>query len=244
MREPMLIASELCFEYERANPVIDDLSFSIFGGKVVGLLGENGAGKTTLFDLICGVKTPISGSLHMDFSHTQIAYLPQNLTTPPAMKISEVVDLIACLQGVGVRKAKSKIEALWPPSIKDRYSKIQSRRSNSCSYGEKRLIITAAMLAMNDTKSLFILDEPTAGVDVQYRYLMWKMIKEVVDNEKTIIVSSHILEEIGTNTDEFWFLKKGGIERYPDMRHFLREYSAETPDEAFINATVNPLCHA
>lgn len=238
MKQEILSVNEICFEYEHGNPVINELSFSVSGGKVVGLLGENGAGKTTLFDLICGVKKPHAGSLCMDFSHEEIAYLPQNLTTPPAMKMKEVVDLISCLQGVGVEKAKIKIAELWPDAIKERYNRVKDRRSNSCSYGEKRLIITAAVLAMNDAKKLFILDEPTAGVDVQYRYLMWKMIEKVKSENKAIIVSSHILEEIGNNTDGFWFLKKNSMEFFSNMSSFLAKHSANTPDEAFINATV------
>lgn len=238
MKTSILNANQLCFEYERGNPVINELSFSVGNGRVIGLLGENGAGKTTLFDLICGIKKPLSGSLQLACSHREIAYVPQNLTTPPAMKIKEVVDLISCLQGVGVKRAKQKIDSLWPNAIKERYNKIKNRRSSSCSYGEKRLIITAAVLAMNDTKKLFILDEPTAGVDVHYRFLMWKMIENVKNEQKTIVVSSHILEEIGKNTEGFLFLKQNQIENYSGMEHFMEYYSASSLDEAFINATV------
>lgn len=238
MKNKVVEAQALYFEYKRGVPVFNKLSFSIDGGRVVGVLGENGAGKTTLFDLICRVKKPVSGSLNITCLDKEVAYVPQNLTISPAMKIKETVDLISCFQGVGSKNARQKINAFWPDSIKERYDRIKDRRSSSCSYGEKRLVVTAAVLAMNDSKKLFILDEPTAGVDVQYRFLMWEMIQKIKNEEKTIIVSSHILEEIGRNTDCFLFLKRDGVEDYSSMSDFVEKYSAESPDEAFVKATV------
>ncbi|KPX29895.1 hypothetical protein ALQ67_102408 [Pseudomonas savastanoi pv. glycinea] len=236
MKSIVISGDDLTFKYAKKT-VLNSLSFSFQRGCIIGLLGENGAGKTTLFDLICGSLTPTSGELLITVEADDIAYLPQVVTFPPALRISEVMEMMACFQGLTAVQSSLCLNRLWPKAMHRRYEEIKEHRSGICSYGEKRWLATAAMLALC-RKSLFILDEPTAGVDVQYRYLIWQLIKEMKNIGCTIIVSSHILDEIGANTDYFYFLQKSGMQRFNGMQDFLTRYQSSSPDEAFIKATV------
>ncbi len=217
--------------------VLNEISFSFDEGCIIGLLGENGAGKTTLFDLMCGFLKPSKGEIDICVDPDNISYLPQVVTLPPALRIVEVFEMMSCFQKLSVSQSNMLIKELWPEAMIRRYEEIKKQRSGVCSYGEKRWFVTASMLAIFD-KALFILDEPTAGVDVQYRYLIWQLIDKMKKMGKTIVVSSHILDEIGNNTDYFYFLQRSGIRRYDGMRDFLGEFNSSTPDEAFIKATV------
>ncbi len=69
-------------------------------------------------------------------------------------------------------------------------------------------------------------------------YLIWQLIKEMKNIGCTIIVSSHILDEIGVNTDYFYFLQKSGMQQFNGMQDFLTQFDSSSPDEAFIKATV------
>ncbi|MCY1359215.1 daunorubicin resistance ABC transporter, ATP-binding protein [compost metagenome] len=93
------------------------------------------------------------------------------------------------------------------------------------------------MLAYCD-KGQYLLDEPTAGVDVQYRHLIWGLIKDARARGRSIVVSSHLLDEIASNVDYFYFIQKGSAERFQSMKDFLDSYESNSPDEAFIKATV------
>ena len=236
MTSSMINGKDLTFKYS-TNNILNSISFSFNRGYIIGLLGENGAGKTTLFDLITGSITPTSGKLLINIEADDIAYLPQVVTLPPALRIKEVLEMMSCFQGISTHQASSRLASLWPKPMLRRYEEIKNHRSGICSYGEKRWFATAAMLAICK-KSLFILDEPTAGVDVQYRYLIWQCIKEMKNVGYTIIVSSHILDEIGANTDHFYFLQKSGIHRFSNMQDFMKRFDSTFPDEAFIKATV------
>ena len=167
MTSSVISGNNLTFKYAKKN-VLNNISFSFQRGSIIGLLGENGAGKTTLFDLISGSLTPTSGELLITVEADDIAYLPQVVTLPPALRIREVMEMMACFQGLTAAQSTLCLDRLWPKAMQRRYEEIKENRSGICSYGEKRWLATAAMLALC-RKSLFILDEPTAGVDVQYR---------------------------------------------------------------------------
>lgn len=232
----LVYGENLSFNYGE-KIVLNKISFSFQQGCIIGLLGENGAGKTTLFDLISGSLKKTSGELLINVEANDVAYLPQIVTLPPALRIKEILEMMSCFQGLDSYQLSSCLSRLWPKTMLRRYEEIKNNRSGICSYGEKRWLAAASMLAICK-KSLFILDEPTAGVDVQYRHLIWQLINVIKANGGTVIASSHILEEIGANTDYFYFLQRSGITKFNSMHEFLSTYDSKTPDEAFIKATV------
>lgn len=236
MTSSIIYGKDLVFKYSK-NEIFNGITFSFERGYIIGLLGENGSGKTTLFDLISGNITPTSGNLIVNVKAEDIAYLPQVVTLPPALRINEVLEMMSCFQGISANQTYSRLASLWPKPMLVRYDEIKRLRTGVCSYGEKRWFATAALLAIYK-RSLFLLDEPTAGVDVQYRYLIWQCIKQIKNLGCTVIVSSHLLDEIGANTDLFYFLKNSNILKFNNMQEFMCRFDSASPDEAFINATV------
>jgi len=200
-------------------------------GEIVGLVGANGAGKTTFFDVICGLRIPQSGQLHHSVHADRVAYLTQSITVPDALRLGELAELVFGLSGKGSArelasqnlsdKALAKFLMLW------------SRRSNSCSYGEKRWFVLVVVLAMD--ADLFVLDEPTAGVDIEYRHYIWQAIKLIRDKGKMVIFSTHVASEIEDVCDHFYFLKEGRAQRFASPGDFLAATRATTLESGFMN---------
>lgn len=225
-------AKELCFSYDR--PVFDKISFAIPVNSITGIIGSNGAGKTTLFDLFCGIKKPDGGILKNCTCHP--AYLSQTVSTSPALKLGDLFDMVSNLSTKGrITRADAHSFLLqWSPSLAQRFDKLSSCRPAQCSYGEIRYYFALALLvAPND---LVLLDEPTAGVDPEHRYYIWQAIFAAKATGKTIIVSSHNLQEVAYNTDLFWFINKRQITAFRSQAEFLRRYGGNDLDEAFIKA--------
>lgn len=227
------------FEYVASRPVLEELSMSFCGGEITGVLGENGAGKTTLFDIVSSNLSVTRGNVTRAIAPEQISYLHQIINLPPAMKMREVVEMIACFQRLSPQDVNTLITRYWSEAMIERYEKIKERRSGVCSYGEKRSMVVCAMLAFGHDKRLFILDEPTAGVDVQHRYLIWRLIHEMRAEDRAFVVSSHLIDEIGKQTDSFYLLHKHAARLFDGTDAFIRAFGGDTTEEAFVRATIN-----
>ncbi len=239
MKENLVSLDSVDFSYVKQERILKSLSLSCPMGNIIGLLGENGAGKTTLFDIITGSLPIDDGIIRHGIEIEQILYVQQVIYTPPALKIREVVEMIACFQGVSRRETKDLIEMHWSDAMLSRYRKIENRRTGLCSYGEKRWVIICAALTLSVEKYLFILDEPTAGIDVQHRHLVWELIRKMKSDNRSFIISSHLIDEIGKNTDYFYFLNNLCAEKFLDMKEFMHKYNADSAEDAFLNATLN-----
>lgn len=239
MKRDLLSLENIAFGYAPEKTVFRNLSLSC-GGGVIGILGENGAGKTTLFDIISGGLSIDGGAIRDDMKPEQISYLQQVVTLPSALKMREVVEMISCFQGIDGAETNNRIEKYWSEAMLSRYRAIRDRRTGVCSYGEKRWLVVCAMLALGEDKKLFILDEPTAGIDVQHRFLIWELINKMRSDDRTFLISSHMVEEIGKNTDYFYFLNRQRAEKFPNMHEFMHKYGGDNAEDAFLNATVKP----
>jgi ABC-2 type transport system ATP-binding protein len=234
-----ILIERLSFSYDEKENILNDLSMDFPSGSVIGVVGENGAGKTTLFDILSNNLLPSSGKIqYFECLSDEISYIPQYVTLSQTLTIKEIVSMIAILNESSFEDVHNSILLSWTDPMKKRFYKILNRRSNVCSYGEKRWFIISILLTVFKNKKFFILDEPTAGVDIHYRYLLWDLIRNVRNTGATIIVSSHILEEIGENSDFFYFLKNGKAARFESLEHFKYEHNASSISEAFINAVI------
>ena len=241
MKNPIVKLDSVSFEYEKSRPVLEDLSIDFNGGQVTGILGENGAGKTTLFDIVSGDLGVTKGTLSLAMAREQVSYLQQVINLPPALKVREVLEMIACFQRLSSTDADVLIRRYWSDAMIERYNKIKDRRTGVCSYGEKRSMVVCATLAFGHDKQLFILDEPTAGVDVQHRHLIWRLIKDMQSEDRAFVVSSHLIDEIGKNTDSFFLLNDHSARLFTSTEQFITEYGGTSSEEAFVNATVSAL---
>lgn len=236
MSEDIFEVENLSFSYKNANKIFDCVNFTVKGSSIIGLLGENGAGKTTLFSLIKGDKKPISGRITMRISRDKIINLPQVLNLSGTLKNYEILGLIACLSRINIREALSRLEKRWSKEFFYRYDKIKNKNTYAVSYGEKRWLIISLMLGVCDSAQLFLLDEPTSGIDIQFKTLLWELIEIVRSEGRTVMFSTHMFDDISSNNYPFLFLTKNGIEKFNNMSDFLIKNNAESPEKAFLQA--------
>ncbi|RCL25136.1 ABC transporter [Pseudomonas sp. AFG_SD02_1510_Pfu_092] len=231
-----LIIKKLSFSYKDKS-LFHTVNLHVAPGEAVGILGSNGAGKTTLFDLICKLRKPDHGEIISRAKHP--AYLTQILTPPPQLRMSEVYELITHLNAPSklcLSEALSRLNA-WSPALSKRYSDISRKKASTCSYGEIRSFFTLTLLLMGS--DLVILDEPTAGVDPEFRHFIWLGIKHACNEGASVLVSSHYTQEIAANCSRFYMLAHHQLEAFHSANQFLARYQAASLDEAFINASMS-----
>lgn len=215
-------------------------SLRIEPNSITGILGPNGSGKTTFFDILCNIRKAKGQNLNNSFS-TQL-YLSQIITTPPVLRMHEIFQMATILSSdkkTTQQCALSKI-AKWCPELIERYKEIWKKKSAVCSYGEKRWFFTLSLLALEP--DLLILDEPTAGVDPEFRHYTWQCLKQAANEGAAIVVSSHNIEEVAANCDPFYMIIDCQFRKFRSAHEFTSVFSAGSLDEAFIKAaSASPL---
>ncbi|WP_421984054.1 ABC transporter ATP-binding protein [Roseibium sp.] len=210
---PILSVRDLEKTYEGGFQALKSVSLDIREGEVFALLGPNGAGKTTLISTICGLVRPTSGSITVgghdaiaDFRAARrlIGLVPQEMPTAP---FEIVGDTVAFSRGLfGLPADRGFVESI----LKD--LTLWDKRNNpimALSGGMKRRLLVAKALA-HEPKVLF-LDEPTAGVDVELRHDMWRIVTELKEKGVTIILTTHYIEEAEEMADRVGVINKGEI---------------------------------
>ena len=179
--------------------VVDNISFSVEKGEILGFLGPNGAGKTTTMRMITGFLLPSSGTAVVGGydilndplnAKKKIGYLPENAPVYPDMPVYEFLDFIAEIRGFSGKEKKKKVSSIIEKCFLEnvRYQSI-----GTLSKGFKQRVCLAQSL-LHDPEYL-ILDEPTDGLDPNQKHEVRNMIKEMA-KDKAIILSTHILEEV------------------------------------------------
>lgn len=167
---------------------VDDLSFSVAAGEVVGLLGANGAGKTTTMKMILGLITPTAGEVRIgghpvrDVDRRDVGYVPQGLGLYRDLTVAENLQFAAQAFGVD------------PPSLDSAgLGAIADRKVGQISLGLRRRV--AFLVARCHHPSVLILDEPTSGVGPLGRPRLWETIHETAEAGAAILVSTHHMDE-------------------------------------------------
>ena len=172
---------------------LDDVSLDIRSGQIVGLLGPNGAGKSTLLSLLQGLRRPSSGTVELFGGSPQTAAnrqrlgcTPQATALPETLRVGEVIDFV----GVHFPSPVPTDEIADEFGLTD----LLRRQTGSLSGGQKRRLSVA--LAFVGRPELVLLDEPTTGLDVDARRVLWEAIRAQQHAGATIVITSHYLEEI------------------------------------------------
>lgn len=194
-------------------PALDGLSLIVPEKKIVGLLGPNGAGKSTTINIICGLVRPDSGHVHVfgvdTIEHTlavrgQIGVVPQHIALFPNLTAWENFYYIGRLYDISDKFIKERGTSLLERLGLDKHA---DKRINRYSGGMKRRAnIIASLLHYPE---ILILDEPTAGVDVQSRTMILDFLKEYQALGKTILYTSHLLDEAEKICDEVVIIDEG-----------------------------------
>ena len=207
----MIKVSNLSKKYV-GKPAVDNISFNVESGEIVGFLGPNGAGKTTTIRMLTGYIPPTSGTaliggydifLNSLIAKQKIGYMPENVPLYDDMRVREYLLFRAELKGLrGQDVRKHMNEALELCSIKD----IKSQIISSLSKGFRQRVGLAD--ALINKPPLLILDEPTNGLDPSQIRSFRELIKELAENH-TILISTHILSEVELTCDRVLIINKG-----------------------------------
>ncbi len=210
---PIIQVSNLSKSYASGFQALKNVDLDIRAGEIFALLGPNGAGKTTLIGIICGIVRASEGTVLADghdigadyrAARTMIGLVPQELTTDAFETVWATVSFSRGL--FGRAKDPRHIErVLRDLSLWDK----KDSRIRTLSGGMKRRVMIAKALS-HEPRILF-LDEPTAGVDVELRRDMWRLIRSLRDTGVTIILTTHYIEEAEEMADRIGVIDKGRI---------------------------------
>jgi ABC-2 type transport system ATP-binding protein len=194
---------------------VDNVSFDIKRGEIVGLLGHNGSGKTTIMKMLTGFLEPTAGQITINSldigEQTQLAqscigYLPENCPIWPDMHVVDYLDYQACLHNLAPSsRAQKIIRALERTGLEDKAT--QMIRTLSRGY-RQRLGVAQAIL---HEPEVVILDEPTNGLDPTQIFSMRSLIKNLAA-QSTILISTHILQEVQAICERVLILRAGRLE--------------------------------
>jgi ABC-2 type transport system ATP-binding protein len=192
---------------------LDDVSFSVETGKIVGFLGPNGAGKSTMMKIITGFIPPSSGSVKVNDIEVgtenlevrkQIGYLPENNPLYPEMYVREYLGFVASIYNTGIPKKKLIDNIIETTGLAPE----QKKKIGSLSKGYRQRVGLAQALIHNP--GVLILDEATSGLDPNQIVEIRNLIREA-GREKTVLLSTHIMQEVEAICDRVIIIDKGII---------------------------------
>lgn len=209
----ILTLSGVSKTYASGHQALKSVDLSIEKGEIFALLGPNGAGKTTMIGIVCGLVVPSTGTITFDGHDTQrdfrearrrIGLVPQELSTD---MFERVISTVRFSRGLfGRRRDDALVEqVLRDLSLWDK----RDAKIMELSGGMKRRVLIAKALAHEP--DLLFLDEPTAGVDVELRRDMWKLVHRLREGGTTIILTTHYIEEAEEMADRVGVINRGEL---------------------------------
>jgi ABC-2 type transport system ATP-binding protein len=193
---------------------VDDVTFSVKRGEIVGFLGPNGAGKTTTMRVLTGFLPPTSGSARVEghdvttrsyAARASLGYLPESAATYPEMRVSEYVAFRARLEGVAGADVRRRVgEALERCLLAD----VARRRIETLSKGYRQRVALAGALVHQPP--VLILDEPTIGLDPVQIIKIRETIRDL-GRDRAVLLSTHILPEVEAVCDRVLIIDRGRI---------------------------------
>ena len=211
--------------YKNGFEALKKINLNIKKGEIFAMLGPNGAGKTTLISIICGIVTPSSGTVTVDDfdiiddyreTRSRIGLVPQELTLE---QFETVFNNVSYSRGLyGKKPDPQHIEKILKQlSLWDK----KDQRLRQLSGGMKRRVLIAK--ALSHEPSILFLDEPTAGVDVELRQDMWKIVEELRSTGVTIILTTHYIEEAEAIADRVGVINQGEIIVVEETKELLKK---------------------
>ncbi len=213
MSDAAISIKHLSKTYAGGKQALDDVTFDVERGLIFGLLGPNGAGKSTLINILAGLVNKTSGHASIwgfDINENprnakaSIGIVPQEIMFDPFFSPRQTLDLQAGLYGVP--KAKRQTDALLRAVHLEDKAEAYSR---TLSGGMKRRLLIAK--AMVHSPPVIILDEPTAGVDIELRQQLWEYVTELNKSGVTVVLTTHYLEEAEQLCDRIAIINHGKL---------------------------------
>lgn len=205
---------------------LEDISVEIPPGRVVSLIGPNGSGKTTLIKCILGMVRPDKGNIFFDGTNirtdnkyrNRIGYMPQIGRYPDNMKIGQVLNMIRNIRGAAGQKTDDELYRAFNMEA------IKEKPMQSLSGGTRQKV--SATLAFMFNPDVFILDEPTAGLDPVASEILKEKINKEKKRGKLVLITSHILSDLDELTTDVMYLQEGHLQLFDSLAN-IKEYTAE-----------------
>tara|TARA_B110000008_G_scaffold272329_1_gene304923 strand:+ start:96 stop:1031 length:936 start_codon:yes stop_codon:yes gene_type:complete len=225
MSENQIIINNLSKVYQNGFEALKKINLNIKKGEIFAMLGPNGAGKTTLISIICGIVKSSQGEVTVDGldiikdyreTRSKIGLVPQELTLE---QFENVFNNVSYSRGLyGKKPNPNHIEKILKQlSLWDK----KDLRLNQLSGGMKRRVLIAK--ALSHEPSILFLDEPTAGVDVELRQDMWKIVKGLRETGVTVILTTHYIEEAEAIADRVGVINQGEIIVVDETKELLKK---------------------
>ena len=213
MTKDLITIDNLSKVYDNGFNALKTVNLNIKQGEIIAMLGPNGAGKTTLISIVCGIVKPTSGVITVDGfdiikdyreTRSRIGLVPQEISLE---QFETVFNNVSYSRGLyGKKPNPQHIEKVLKDfSLWDK----KDLRLNQLSGGMKRRVMIAK--ALSHEPSILFLDEPTAGVDVELRKDMWKVVEGLRKTGVTIILTTHYIEEAEAIADRVAVINQGEI---------------------------------
>lgn len=217
---------------------LDNLNFSVPKGAIFGLLGPNGAGKSTLINILAGTVVKTSGSariMGIDIENSpkaarlKIGVVPQEIVADSFFPLYQALEFYAGYYGIRPKNRRTD-EILKSLSIFDKRKNLPMQLSG----GMKRRFLIAKALVHDP--EVIILDEPTAGVDIELRNQLWEFVRTLNKLGKTIIITTHYLAEAQNLCDHIAFINHGKLIKQDKKDKLLKELGSRFLDVEFNEA--------
>ena len=229
---------DLVKRYDTGTEALRGVSLDIKAGEFFGLLGPNGAGKSTLIHCATGLAQPTSGTIRIfghdaisDYEQARLAVglAPQELNLDWFLTVEETLDYHAGYFGMPRRERRERAKELL-----ETFSLVEKRdeRTRTLSGGMKRRLILAR--ALMHRPRLLILDEPTAGVDIELRLELWHYVQRINQEGTTILLTTHYLEEAEQLCDKIAFINKGEIVAQGSSGELAAKYGVANLEDAYL----------
>jgi ABC-2 type transport system ATP-binding protein len=236
MSDAAISLRNLSKTYKGGKQALTDVSLDVPTGQIFGLLGPNGAGKSTTINILAGLVTKTSGTAsiwgfdideHPRNAKRSIGIVPQEIVFDPFFTPYEVLELYAGLYGIpkGQRRSMELLRAVYLDDKANAYAR-------SLSGGMKRRLLVAKALVHNPP--VLVLDEPTAGVDVELRQQLWEYVRALNAGGTTVVLTTHYLEEAEELCDRIAIINHGRVIANRPTRELLA-----TAQEKAVSVTVD-----
>ncbi|MFA5357536.1 MAG: ABC transporter ATP-binding protein [archaeon] len=205
--------------------VLDGVSLEIEEGEIFGLLGSNGAGKSTLTSIILGLQNPDSGEISL-FGATgvrrvaeKIALVPQESSFYNDFSVEKNMNFFGSISGLNGKIRNARVDFLLKWLGLDEFRKL---KADFLSGGYQRLLNIA--LSLLHDPQLILMDEPTAGLDPKMRQMFWQKIRELKKGGKTIVITTHYMDEAEALCTRIALLKKGKVLCIGTPEELIKKY--------------------
>jgi ABC-type multidrug transport system ATPase subunit len=214
---PSLTVDQITKRYRTGTEALSGVSFAVEPGTLLAVVGHNGAGKSTLLNIVSGLIRPTSGTVTTDIGRGRVMWAPQRTMVDWSLTVRQNIELVARLTGTPVSAVDRVLELLD-------LDKVRSQQAEYISGGQlQRVQIGRALVA---EAAVYVLDEPTAGLDPAAGELVMEHLRERAAAGSTVLVSSHDLDAVERTASALVLLDEGRLRAHLPIQEFIRRAGA------------------